>query len=165
MKRPSRQRAHTHALSSKHAQARASSTRKHACTRPRARTRTRPHAQDHATQRTRSHALVRSVHGHSRCMVSHSRVPQPGYNEVVVTPWFGAAFADVPIDAWFFFDDIDPSVSRANRDFMLALRRSYARDSGRDLPLFRIELDECHPAPFSCEHHVGRRPPPHTEVS
>ena len=36
-------------------------------------------------------------------------------------------------------------------DSMRSMQRAYMRASGRDLPLFRLNVRECHPAPFECE--------------
>jgi len=83
-------------------------------------------------------------------VVTAMRGWHPGYNEVVVRPWFGVEFADVPIDALFYFGDDDETYQTANVGFMRAVQRSFLRHSGRSLPLFKVDVTECHPAPFSC---------------
>jgi len=83
-------------------------------------------------------------------VVTSMRNWHPGYNEVVVPAWFGVDFADVPIDALYYFDDENPNYLEANVGFMRAVQRSYHRHSGRLLPLFKVDVTECHSAPFSC---------------
>ena len=76
---------------------------------------------------------------------------QPGYNEIVVSAWFGAAHSEVPVDAWFYFSGVNPKVTRRNKEAMRSMQRAYARASGRQLPLFKLSVLECNPRPFECE--------------